>query len=46
MIPSSELNPKHTWKLNFNDRVNFLKLSKKAKLKDIYLIQHAQFMDS
>ncbi len=31
--PSSELNPKHTWKLNFNDRVNFAKLSKKAKIK-------------
>jgi len=31
--PSSELNPKHTWKLNFNDRVNFAKLAKKAKIK-------------
>ena len=31
--PSSELNPKHTWKLNFNDRVNFAKLSKQAKIK-------------
>lgn len=31
--PSSELNPKHTWKLNYNDRVNFAKLAKKAKVK-------------
>ena len=31
--PSSELNPKHTWKLNFNDRVNFAKIAKKAKIK-------------
>ncbi len=31
--PSSELNPKHTWKLNFNDRVNFAKLAKKANVK-------------
>jgi len=30
---SSELNPKHTWKLNYNDRVNFAKLAKKAKIK-------------
>ena len=30
--PSSELNPKHTWKLNYNDRLNFAKLAKKAKV--------------
>ena len=31
--PSSELNPKHTWKLNFNDRVKFAKVAKKAGIK-------------
>ncbi len=31
--PSSELNPKHTWKLNYNHRINFAKLAKKAKVK-------------
>ena len=31
--PSSELNPKHTWSLNYNDRVNFAKIAKKAKVK-------------
>ena len=42
--PSSELNPKHTWNLNYNDRVNFAKIAKKQKLKGTYLIQLAQFM--
>ncbi len=31
--PSSELNPKHTWKLNYNHRINFAKIAKKAKVK-------------
>ena len=31
--PSSELNPKHTWDLNYNHRINFLKISEKAKVK-------------
>ena len=31
--PSSELNPKHTWSLNYNDRINFAKMAKKAKVK-------------
>ena len=31
--PSSELNPKHTWKLNYNDRLNFAKIAKKANIK-------------
>jgi nucleoside-diphosphate-sugar epimerase len=31
--PSGELNPKHTWKINYNHRVNFAKVAKKAKVK-------------
>ena len=31
--PSSELNPKHTWNLNYNHRINFAKMAKKAKVK-------------
>ena len=31
--PSSELNPKHTWKVNYNHRINFAKIAKKAKVK-------------
>lgn len=31
--PSSELNPKHTWKINYNNRINFAKIAKKAKVK-------------
>ena len=31
--PSSELNPKHTWNLNYNHRINFAKIAKKAKVK-------------
>ena len=31
--PSSELNPKHTWKINYNNRINFAKIAKKANVK-------------
>lgn len=31
--PSSELNPKHTWKINYNHRITFAKVAKKAKVK-------------
>lgn len=31
--PSSELNPKHTWELNYKNRINFAKIAKKAKVK-------------
>ena len=31
--PSSELNPKHTWKLNYAHRINFAKVARKAKVK-------------
>jgi len=31
--PSSELNPAHTWKINYNHRINFAKMAKKAKVK-------------
>ncbi len=31
--PASELNPKHTWNVNYNHRVNFAKKAKKAKVK-------------
>ena len=42
--PSSELNPKHTWDLNYNHRINFAKMAKKQKSRDTFLIQHVQFM--
>ena len=31
--PSSELNPKHTWKINYNHRITFAKVAKKAAVK-------------
>lgn len=30
--PSSELNQKHTWKVNYHHRLNFAKIAKKAKI--------------